>query len=509
MKKRFVFSFILLFIFTFSGFSQVKGKTIKKSAKKERILLKRKKATTVKNNNKAKVSVQENRSEPPSINQVATAIPAFIGYTEKGPTEPTQISSMADYKSKFGGPSNDDIETFIVESDGTITYPSLSASPKYKMYYMLKLYFANGGGDCFITSVGSYNNDAYSIKNNEMLAGLSRLNNEDLPTLILFPDAISSKNRNQPTALYKAALAQCAERRDRFLICDVEEVDTNIEKSAENFRFAMGTQNLQFGAAYFPTLATSLNYTFSEDKIKVKLGNKDLVLRHTDKTILNEAAKNEQSLYHIDNGRYRKQYQEIKNFINAKNLELPPSAAVAGIYATVDASRGVWKAPANISLNKVSAPKINIDRNTQAGLNVHSSGKSINAIRSFSGKGVLVWGARTLAGNNNEWKYISVKRLGISIEESVNNALERFKYEPNNARTWTLAKAMTENYLNGLWRAGALSGAKPEDAFFVSVGLGKTMTPQDVQEGKMIMIIGIAASRPAEFNILNFSQKMN
>jgi phage tail sheath protein FI len=136
------------------------------------------------------------------------------------------------------------------------------------------------------------------------------------------------------------------------------------------------------------------------------------------------------------------------------------------------------------------------------------TGKSVNAIRSFSGKGILVWGARTLDGNSNEWRYISVRRFFIMVEESVKKATAAFVFEPNDANTWIRIRAMIENYLTLLWRQGALAGAKPEHAFFVKVGLGQTMSAIDILEGRLIVEIGMAAVRPAEFIILRFSHKM-
>jgi phage tail sheath protein FI len=136
------------------------------------------------------------------------------------------------------------------------------------------------------------------------------------------------------------------------------------------------------------------------------------------------------------------------------------------------------------------------------------TGKSVNAIRSFSGKGILVWGARTLDGNSNEWRYISVRRFFIMVEESVKKATAPFVFEPNDANTWIRIRAMIENYLTLLWRQGALAGAKPEHAFFVKVGLGQTMSAIDILEGRLIVEIGMAAVRPAEFIILRFSHKM-
>jgi phage tail sheath protein FI len=137
-----------------------------------------------------------------------------------------------------------------------------------------------------------------------------------------------------------------------------------------------------------------------------------------------------------------------------------------------------------------------------------SGGKSINAIRSFVGKGTLVWGARTLAGNDNEWRYISVRRFFNMVEESVKKSTAWVVFEPNDANTWLKVRVMLENYLSILWRQGALQGAKPEHAFYVKCGLGQTMIAQDILNGLLIVEIGMAAVRPAEFIILRFSHKM-
>jgi phage tail sheath protein FI len=200
------------------------------------------------------------------------------------------------------------------------------------------------------------------------------------------------------------------------------------------------------------------------------------------------------------------------NGVNAatglKMSTMPPSGSIAGVYANVDGSRGVWKAPANVSLNNVVGPVVKIDNSDQDDMNVTSTGKSINAIRAFAGRGTLVWGARTLAGNDNEWRYIPVRRFFIMVEESVKKATYPFVFENNDANTWTKMRVMVQNFLTLQWRAGALQGAKPEDAFFVHVGLNETMTAQDILEGRMIVEIGMAVVRPAEFIILRFSHKM-
>ncbi|MCA9635937.1 MAG: phage tail sheath family protein, partial [Myxococcales bacterium] len=202
-------------------------------------------------------------------------------------------------------------------------------------------------------------------------------------------------------------------------------------------------------------------------------------------------------------------YNLIKRRLADQRVILPPSAAIAGIYARTDRERGVWKAPANVGLSAVVGPTEQVTSDEQERLNVDpGSGKSINAIRAFSGKGTLVWGARTLAGNDNEWRYIPVRRLFLMIEESARKATSFAVFEPNDSNTWLKVKGMLESYLYGLWEQGALQGATPEAAYYVNVGLGKTMTPQDVLEGRMIVEIAAAAVRPAEFIVLRFSHKL-
>jgi len=189
---------------------------------------------------------------------------------------------------------------------------------------------------------------------------------------------------------------------------------------------------------------------------------------------------------------------------------LPVSSAMVGIYAQVDNARGVWKAPANVNIDDAIRPQYLITKQDHENLNVDSNaGKSVNAIRSFEGRGpAIVWGARTLAGNDNEWRYIPVRRYFNMVEESTKNATEQFVFEPNDINTWVRVKSMISNYLTQQWRQGALQGATTKEAFYVHVGLGETMTNIDLLEGRMIVEIGLAVVRPAEFIILRFMHKM-
>jgi len=201
-------------------------------------------------------------------------------------------------------------------------------------------------------------------------------------------------------------------------------------------------------------------------------------------------------------------YVDIMNAITTYMNAMPPGAAMAGLYTMVDNSRGVWKAPANISVNSVVSPMISINHEEQGDLNVSTTGKSINAIRPFVGEGTLVWGARTLDGNSLEWRYISVRRTMIMIEQSIRLAAKAYVFEPNTANTWVTMRSMIENFLTGIWKQGGLAGAVPADAFSVHVGLGETMTSEDILDGILKVTALVAVVRPAEFIEITFQQEM-
>lgn len=200
-------------------------------------------------------------------------------------------------------------------------------------------------------------------------------------------------------------------------------------------------------------------------------------------------------LKRINNDLYNRIVAEIADY----PVTLPPSSAMAGIYARVDNENGVWTAPANVPVENIQKPTQLISNERQEEMNVSSTGKSVNAIRTFTGKGTLVWGARTLAGNDNEWRYIPVRRLFNFVEESISEATEQFVFEPNVAITWVRLRTLIENFLTDIWKLGALNGASEREAFFVRVGLGQTMTSEDILDGRMVVEIGLAAVRPAEF----------
>ena len=453
------------------------------------------------------VYVEEISALPPSVAGVATAIPAFIGYTQKATLhtagdltlKPTRITSMVEYEKYFGGadPEQKIKVTIATATDGSVNAVATLAEADrsvHLMWYAVRLYFDNGGGPCYICSVADYK----ALVLTELESGLTAVGKEDEPTLLVFPEAQNLAIADCKS-LYDQALQQCAGLQNRFLIMDahgdtvsLNDPASDIGTAVKNFR-DKGTpaNNLKYGAAYAPNLETTVRFVYDDTQTDVTVG-------------ASPAAKLD-SLETSDN----QSYNLAIGAINKLACKLPPSGAMAGIYAAVDNARGVWKAPANLSVADAIQPTITIDGSAQDTMNVDStSGKSVNAIRAFTGLGTLVWGARTLAGNDNEWRYVNVRRFCIFAEESIRRATRQFVFEPNDANTWVKVKGMIENFLTSLWRQGALMGAKAADAFSVQVGLGSTMTADDVLEGRMVVVVGLCPVRPAEFIVLRFVQTM-
>ncbi len=443
------------------------------------------------------VYVEEISTLPPSVAGVSTAIPAFIGYTEAG-QKTARINTLLEYETIFGkaNPSAFNVATDANFTElGELALADNDSGAAFLMYYSLSLYFKNGGGSCYIISIGDYSATPAKA---DFEAGLAELEKEDEPTLILLTDATTLSTTDYYD-LCQQALAQCNKLGDRFAILDV----LNSAEAVAEFRDNIGTNNLLYGAAYYPYLQTSIGCSYQESGITIQ---PDAAPTEAGETP--QPAGDPKSLADISASN-TSLYNQIKTAMTGQRVVLPPSPAIAGIYAGVDRERGVWKAPANVSVSAVIGPVSKVTHDEQEGLNVDpTAGKSINAIRAFTGKGTLVWGARTLAGNDNEWRYIPVRRLFNMIEESTQKATAFAVFGPNDASTWLKIKAMIESYLYGLWEQGALAGATSDAAYFVNVGLGKTMTSQDVLEGRINVEIGVAAVRPAEFIVLKFTHKV-
>jgi uncharacterized protein len=181
-------------------------------------------------------------------------------------------------------------------------------------------------------------------------------------------------------------------------------------------------------------------------------------------------------------------------------LDLPPSGYVAGIYARSDIERGVHKAPANEVVLGIDSFVTNITFDRQSVLNP----EGINALRFFEGRANRVWGARTMS-SDPEWKYVNVRRLFIYLEHSIDRSTQWAVFEPNNERLWASIRQTIEDFLLATWRTGALMGTRPEEAFFVRCDR-TTMTQNDLDNGRLICLIGVAPTYPAEFVIFRIGQ---
>lgn len=400
------------------------------------------------------VYIREKSAFPNSVVPVSTSVPAFIGYTQTAVKNgqnvintPVRITSLSEYQSIFGG-------------------APVSGS-RFFLYQSMVMYFTNGGTDCYIVSIGNYNatpavGDFYSKAaagdtRASKPRGIDALENEMEPTLLVAPDAVLL-GANDCFQVQRLMLAQCARLQNRFAILDIHDgfqpMSNNTSDVILAFRAAMNNPDqLKWGAAYYPWL----------------LVNPDAGL--------------------------------------PSNM-LPPSGAIAGIYCNMDQNRGVFTAPANIPVQGATGLTVPINDTQQEDLNTPIDGKAVDAIRFFTGKGTVVWGARTLDGNSNDWRYISVRRTIIYLEQSIKNALQAFVFEPNMQSTWTAAISMISSFLHNFWMQGGLQGNYPQDAFSVQAGLGSTMTPVDILEGYMVVQVTVATIRPAEFIVMTFKQKM-
>lgn len=462
------------------------------------------------------VYIDEVPKFPPSIAAVATAIPAFIGYTEKAidakgndlTNVPTRITSLLEYETFFGGAQPEEnleitwTEVTTPVGSETISVAYNGDASNHNMFYSLRAYFANGGGPCYVVSIGAYKTVGGALVLTEFEDGLAALEKEDEPTLIVFPEG-QKMDEGDYYAIQNAALNQCGLLKDRFCIMDLHDTGETLATSgdvntaATAFRGGITSSNIRYGAAYFPNLKAVFGYLADETSV---------IINHTvDAAAGAFDGNNLDALKSSNTAAYNKLLLALSRF----PVILPPSPVMAGVYAQVDSARGVWKAPANVGLVSMTDVTFKVTNGIQDGLNVDpGTGKSINVIRPFTGKGILVWGARTLTGNDNEWRYVNVRRFFNMVEESSKKASEQFVFEPNDTNTWVKVQAMIENFLTTLWRQGALQGATTEQAFYVLVGLGKTMTADDILNGRMIVEIGMAVVRPAEFIVLRFSHKL-
>lgn len=192
---------------------------------------------------------------------------------------------------------------------------------------------------------------------------------------------------------------------------------------------------------------------------------------------------------------------QVYDPMEKRNIFIPPSGSMAGIYSRSDQVRGVHKAPANEVVRGCLGLDCQYNKGEQDILNP----KGVNLIRFFTGQGIRVWGARTCS-SNTLWKYVNVRRLFIFLEESIKRGTNWVVFEPNDERLWARVSRTIEAFLTRVWRDGALMGSTAAEAFFIDIGRS-TMTQDDIDNGRLICVIGVAPVKPAEFVIFRITQK--
>lgn len=444
------------------------------------------------------VYIEEDASPGMSVSVGATAVPLFIARFTPIKTELegviTRIGSWLDYTTLFDSNMPSSVTVSVVSTEGKSpaakkvlkkASSGTSEAEKEDTYQLqnievadhnasvsLKLYFQNGGGPCYL----------YPLKNKDESAKLDALpghiDEVGEITLLACPDP----DEEYRTAVYGVLAGLLGQHKGYFLLAD--STDGSTPDAVREFAQV---------AVYYPNVVVPYTLTLDDEYINIT-GYSD----EGSETITTLASLRSNNPVFAD---------EIDKALADKRsamLSLPPSALMAGVYTKTDGERGVWKAPANVVLNGVSDVSDRVTNERQAVLNP----KGINVIRHFSDRGLVVWGSRTQK-DDDDWRYIPVRRLFDAAERDIKKALLPMVFEPNSQPTWKRVQAAIDNYLHRIWQQGALAGNKAEEAYFVRVGKGITMTQDEINQGKMIIQVGMAAVRPAEFIILKFTQDMS
>ncbi|WP_338911219.1 phage tail sheath family protein [Mycetohabitans rhizoxinica] len=461
------------------------------------------------------VYIEEDHSLSLSVLSGATAIPVFVGQFFKpgakqgddpipvatDPVACVRVNNWAEFTKQFYSAIN------LKEADLKVNNDAITGSwvvvPDSASAVSVQAYFENGGGPCYVLSIQPETPSA------------------DIESAILaYPDI--------------SLLCYCGNQSP-----EPENVKTtfkNLIDPQKNLGYFVLTDsnldnvnNIDFGnkeqvAIYYPALQMKYKMTIPDDTL-IKLGGKfksfsppGPTLPSPLKSLIDYKPKNE--------AEQRDKEELIEKIRALSAIPLRASGVMAGVYARTDALRGVWKAPANVTLSAVKGtvwpcptPKqIPVPQQAPQSVTVTDEMQEklnpvgINAIRYFTNQqAYVVWGARTQNGTDDNpdkrWRYIPVRRLFNAAERDIKATMRQVVFEPNSQPTWEKVRAAIDTYLYAIWSKGGLQGAKPEEAYFVQVGKNVTMTDADIRAGKMIVKVGIAAVRPAEFIILQFSQK--
>jgi len=320
-------------------------------------------------------------------------------------------------------------------------------------------FFMNGGHRCYVVNVGP--GAAVSGGGTER-TGLELLDSIDDISMVAIPGFTDA-------ASYDAALSHCENRKNRVAILDAPNPVRDIDRLVQVATPAVATKPPEGKpASAAPADTGGLRPRTSQGGF----------------------------------GAFYFPWIVVRDPLSPKNLTpVPPSGHMAGVWARTDAVRGVHKAPANEVIRGALATTSPITSEEQGELN--QSG--VNCIRLFPRDGILVWGARTIADGSSPWRYLNVRRLFIMIEESIARSTGWVVFEPNDASLWKSIRRDVSAFLRLVWRDGALMGATPEEAFFVKCD-SETNPPEVIDAGQVVILIGIAPVKPAEFVIFRIGQ---
>jgi phage tail sheath protein FI len=494
------------------------------------------------------VYVEEVSTGNKPIEGVSTSTVGFLGIAERGPLKATLITSFTDFTSTFG------------------RYVNEGVVDRY-LAYAVEGFFQNGGKRCFVMRVASrtaksakltvdgkmdvqalgpgiwggnivVQTTAPGIKGNGNLFSLivaywSAGAPNPAPDLTNIPP-----NDPAPTLVENFDNLSAIAASSTFYVSQVNNVSSliTLAQRAQGVPAVMATATpLEPGddggrieAADFegddsdPTNATGLAGLGDVDEISIICCPDEFYFGDGDKQVTNLLVQQCQNLKDrfailqapqnagkpLDNNpslnsNYAAYYYPWLQIINPDTgvgLLVPPGGHIAGIYSRSDTSRGVQKDPANEVILGINQLQLQINNQQQAILNP----KGVNCLRHFKGLGNLVWGGRTTA-SDPDWKYISVRRLFIFIEKSIERGTQWVVFEPNDETLWATARRSVSDFLTGLWMNGMLQGATREQAFFVRCDR-TTMTQADLDNGRFIMLIGVAPVKPAEFVIFRIGQ---
>ncbi len=448
------------------------------------------------NNTAIGISPKEFTAPIPPIKEIPTSL-LFVGYTEFALDDdgqsliniPKKISCFEEFEQYFGKAKRSNfVATMSSQDSRSIAISEIENNP-FTLYYSIQNFFKNNNSTISILSLGHFS-EIKKPNVQDFEKALEIIDQYEDFSVLAFSEMQYLPNEEYAT--FVAKTLEICKNKNRFFIIDLpyKEVQ-NISYYFEDFRELLGNISPDFltsAAAYFPSLETKMSYSFSDENVAVRIANQEIGL---------------QDLQTSD----PQLYSKILLGIKSKKVILPPSSCIANVYLKNDAERGIWNAPSILPLLE-KALFYSMNDVEQAKINSHSTGKSINSIRNIPGKGTLVWGARTLNGNNSEFRYINVVRFVKMLKASILKSLDHLPREQWTANNGHLVLNVVNDFLHHYWQLGALQGLEPSTAYYVNCKINDQNSDFNSIEKNINIDFGIAIFRPAEFINISIDKKI-